>query len=136
MARTNPTVAWAVLLISAVLEAVWATALGLSDGLSRPAPTIVFLIATTLSMIGLGWAMKSIPLSVAYAVWVGLGSALTVAYAMLTGAEPVSVLKIVFLLGLVGSVIGLRFVPSAPGPRALARATDPDRAQPGSANAP
>lgn len=112
---------WAVLLVSAVLEAVWATALGESAGLTRPVPTLVFVVANVLSMIGLGWAMKHIPLSVAYAVWVGLGSALTVAYAMVTGAEPVSVLKIVFLAGLIGSVIGLKFVPAAPGPRASHR---------------
>lgn len=114
--------AWLVLVLSAVLEAVWATALGQSDGLSRPVPTIVFLVACTVSMVGLGWAMKQIPLSVAYAVWVGLGSALTVTYAMVTGAEPVSVLKIVFLIGLIGSVVGLKFVPTRPGRRADAEA--------------
>lgn len=105
--------AWVVLIVSAVLEAVWATALGLSDGLSKPVPTVVFVVANVLSMVGLGWAMKHIPLSVAYAVWVGLGSALTVTYAMLTGAEAVSVLKIVFLVGLIGSVVALKFVPTS-----------------------
>ncbi|MGO1929466.1 MAG: SMR family transporter, partial [Microbacterium gubbeenense] len=47
---------WVVLIISAVLEAVWATALGESDGLSQPVPTVVFLVALTASMIGLGYA--------------------------------------------------------------------------------
>lgn len=106
--------AWVVLILSAVLEAVWATALGASDGLSRPGPTVVFLIATTLSMVGLAWAMKRIPLSVAYSVWVGLGAGLTVAYAMLSGTESVSVLKILLLLGLIGSVVGLKFVQTEP----------------------
>ncbi|MDO5498848.1 MAG: multidrug efflux SMR transporter [Propionibacteriaceae bacterium] len=108
---------WIVLIISAVLEAVWATALGMSDGLTRPAPTVVFFVATVLSMIGLAKAMRHIPLSVAYSVWVGLGAGLTVAYAMVTGTEPVSTLKIVFLIGLIGSVIGLKFVKTEPGRR-------------------
>lgn len=109
--------AWIVLLASAVLEAVWATALGMSDGLTQPGPTIVFLITTTLSMIGLAWAMKSIPLSVAYSVWVGVGASLTVAYAMLTGTETVSGLKIALLIGVIGSIIGLKFVKTEPGRR-------------------
>src|SRR5690606_31851888 len=62
---------WLVLLISAVLEAVWATALGMSDGFSRPVPTVVFAVGVTLSMLGLGWAMREIPIGTAYAVWTG-----------------------------------------------------------------
>jgi quaternary ammonium compound-resistance protein SugE len=99
---------WIVLLVSAVLEAVWATALGRSNGLMEPAPTVVFGIGLVGSMLGLGWAVKQIPVGTAYAVWTGVGAALTVGFAMLTGAETVSVLKIVFLLGIVGSVFGLK----------------------------
>ncbi|WP_432559521.1 DMT family transporter [Granulicoccus sp. GXG6511] len=113
--------AWVVLILSAVLEAVWATALGLSDGLTKPVPSVVFFVATTVSMIGLAWAMKRIPLSVAYSVWVGLGAGLTVAYAMATGTESVSVLKILFLIGLIGSVVGLKFVKTEPGRRSPVR---------------
>ncbi len=102
--------AWLVLLLSAVLEAVWATALGQSEGFTRPVPTVVFLLASTASMLGLGLAMKQIPISVAYSVWTGVGAALTVAWAMLTGAEPVGVLKVVFLAGIIGCVIGLKLV--------------------------
>lgn len=105
--------AWVVLLVSAVLEAVWATALGMSDGFARPLPTVVFVIASVASFLGLAWAMKRIPLSVAYSVWVGVGAGLTVSWAMLTGAEAVSAAKIVLLIGLIGSVVGLKFVGSA-----------------------
>ena len=76
---------WLVLLISAVLEAVWATALGRSDGVSQLAPSIVFGIALTASMAGLGWAAQRIPIGTAYAVWTGVGAALTVAYAVVSG---------------------------------------------------
>ena len=104
---------WLVLLVSAVFEAVWATALGASEGLSRPLPAIVFVIGLVLSMLGLGWAAKSIPIGTAYAVWVGVGAALTVSYAMLTGGETFSVWKGVFLLGIVGAVVGLKLVPAS-----------------------
>ncbi|MBC9926527.1 MULTISPECIES: multidrug efflux SMR transporter [unclassified Leucobacter] len=103
---------WLILLISSVLEAVWAIALSESDGFSRPVPTIVFAVAVTLSMIGLGYAMKGIPTSVAYTVWVGVGAALTVTASMLTGSEEPSPLKLVFLAGIIACVIGLKFAPA------------------------
>jgi quaternary ammonium compound-resistance protein SugE len=102
---------WLVLLASAVLEAVWATALGLSDGFSRPVPTLVFAVTATLSMLGLGWAIRTIPLGTAYAVWVGIGAALTVGWAMATGVEPFSVLKVLFIAGTVGCAAGLKALP-------------------------
>ena len=82
--------AWLVLVVSGMLEAVWATALGRSAGLTRLGPTAVFLVAVTLSMVGLATAMRSLPVGTGYAVWVGIGAALTVGYAMVTGAEPAS----------------------------------------------
>jgi quaternary ammonium compound-resistance protein SugE len=107
---------WIILLISAVFEAVWATALGLSDGFTEPGPTVVFLVALAISMAGLGWAAKHIPIGTAYAVWVGLGAALTVFYAMFTGGESVSALKIVFLVGIIAAVVGLKLVPEKTEP--------------------
>ena len=95
--------AWVVLLVSAVLEAVWATALSERS-------YVVFVIAATLSMVGLSAAMKRIPVGTAYAVWVGVGAALTVTWAMITGAEAVSVWKVVFLTGIIACVIGLKFL--------------------------
>ena len=110
--RPAPAFAWMILLASAVLEAVWATALGLSDGFSRPLPTLVFAVTATLSMVGLGMAVKRIPLGTAYAVWVGIGAALTVGWAMATGVEPASPLKLLFIAGIVGCAAGLKLLPS------------------------
>lgn len=103
-----------ILFVSAVLEAVWATALGASDGLSRPVASVVFFVALILSMIGLSRAAKHIPIGVAYAVWTGTGAALTVAWAMVTGDEAASTLKVLFLMGIIGCIAGLKL--SKPGP--------------------
>lgn len=100
--------AWFVLVLSGVLEAVWATALGRSDGFSRLAPTLVFGVGLVLSMAGLAYALREIPVGTGYAVWVGIGAVLTVTWAMATGAEAVSALKVVLLLGIVGCVVGLK----------------------------
>ena len=102
--------AWLVLVVSGVLEAVWAVALGRSAGFSRLTPTLVFLVGIVLSMVGLAYAMRTLPTGTAYAVWVGIGASLTVAFGMASGAESVTVVKVLLLVGLVGCVIGLKLV--------------------------
>ncbi|MGB3829224.1 MAG: SMR family transporter [Ornithinimicrobium sp.] len=99
---------WFVLVLSGVLEAVWATALDKSDGLSRLGPSLVFLVAIIVSMGGLAYAMRDIPVGTAYAVWVGIGAILTIMYAMSTGTETVSALKILFLAMIVGGIVGVK----------------------------
>jgi quaternary ammonium compound-resistance protein SugE len=100
--------AWFVLIVSGVLEAVWAVALGRTEGFTRLVPSVVFLLALTASMGGLAYAMRTLPIGTSYAVWVGIGAALTVAFGMATGEESVSLVKVLLLLGLVGCVVGLK----------------------------
>lgn len=102
--------AWIVLVLSGCLEAVWATALGRTEGFTRLGPSVVFGVSVVLSMVGLAYAMRTLPVGTSYAVWVGIGAALTVAVAMATGEEAASLAKILLLLGLVGCVIGLKLV--------------------------
>jgi quaternary ammonium compound-resistance protein SugE len=99
---------WPVLIAAGVLEAVWATALDRSEGFTRPAPAIVFLVAIVASMAGLAFAMRGLPIGTAYAVWVGIGAALTAGYAMWSGDEPVSAIRVLLLAGIVGCVVGLK----------------------------
>ncbi|WP_432495514.1 DMT family transporter [Kineococcus auxinigenes] len=101
---------WIVLVLSGALEAVWATALDRSEGFTKLWPTVVFAVSVVASMAGLAYAMRELPVGTSYAVWVGIGAVLTVAYAMVTGAESFSVLKVLFLAGIVGCVIGLKVV--------------------------
>ena len=103
---------WPILIVSAVLEAVWATALGYSEGFSKVVPTVVFFIALAGSMAGLAYAMRGIPLGTAYAVWTGLGAALTVTYAITFGGESASAMKVLFLAGIIACVVGLKLVHS------------------------
>lgn len=104
---------WIVLLGSGAMEAVWAVALGRSEGFSQPLPTVVFLAAMALSMLGLSYAVRTLPVGTAYAVWVGVGAALTVVYGMASGSEPASPARIALIAGLIGCVVGLKFVSDA-----------------------
>ncbi len=101
---------WIVLIVSGIFEAVWAIALGRSDGFTRPGPTAVFAVALLLSMGGLAYAMRDLPVGTAYAVWVAIGATITVIFGMATGADPVTPLRVLFLAMIVGGVVGLKAV--------------------------
>lgn len=101
---------WVILIGSGALEAVWAVALSLSRGLRRWRPTLVFLVAMTVSMAGLAYAMREIPTGTAYAVWVGIGATLTVGVGIAQGIEKLTVARALLLLLLVGCVVGLQVV--------------------------
>lgn len=100
--------AWIVLVVSGVLEAVWATALSRSAGFTKLGPSVLFVVAMVVSMAGLAYAMRTLPVGTSYAIWVGIGAALTVAFAMATGAESASAVKALLIAGIVACVIGLK----------------------------
>lgn len=102
--------AWLVLTVSGCFEAVWATALSRSRGFTRLGPSLLFAVALVLSMAGLAAAMRTLPVGTSYAVWVGIGAALTAGYAMATGAEPVTAARLMLIAGIIGCVVGLKAV--------------------------
>src|SRR5690349_18798948 len=99
--------AWLVLLISGLLETVWAIALARSEGFSKPAWVAVFLIASGLSFAGLTFALRDLPVGTAYAVWTGLGAAGTAIIGMAVLGEGAQVVRIVCVLLIVVAVVGL-----------------------------
>ncbi|MDP9800005.1 quaternary ammonium compound-resistance protein SugE [Arcanobacterium wilhelmae] len=102
--------AWIILLASGVMEAVWAIALSKSEGLKKLWPSVIFLVTNVLSLIGLAVAMKHLPTGTAYAAWTATGASLTVVYAMVSGEEKATLVRIGVLLALVACVVGLKVV--------------------------
>ncbi|MGA8118036.1 MAG: SMR family transporter [Actinocatenispora sp.] len=100
--------AWVVLIISGVLETVWAIALDRSAGFSRPLPTGIFATALLLSMAGLGYALRGIPVGTGYVVWVGVGAVGTALVGMVALGEPTSLPRMLCLLLIVSGVVGLK----------------------------
>lgn len=99
--------AWAVLIVSGLLEAGWALSLKASDGFTKLWPSVSFGVLAILSFAGLSWALRSLPVGVAYGVWVGIGASATAILAIVLFGESVSVLKIVSLVLIVAGVVGL-----------------------------
>ncbi|HZZ45963.1 MAG TPA: SMR family transporter [Pseudonocardia sp.] len=102
--------AWIVLVVSGVLETVWASALARSRGFTLLAPSITFAVAILLSMAGLAYALRSIPVGTGYATWVGIGAVGTASYGMIALDEPTTALRLLCLLAIVVGVVGLKFV--------------------------
>lgn len=99
--------AWIVLIVSGFFEAGWAISLKLSAGFSRLWPSLSFAGFAAVSLAGLAWAMRQLPVGPAYAVWTGVGAGVTAGLGMIWLDEAVSVLKIVSIVFIVSGVIGL-----------------------------
>ncbi|PSK99288.1 quaternary ammonium compound-resistance protein SugE [Murinocardiopsis flavida] len=102
--------AWIFLVVSGLLETAWATALAMSKGFTRPAPTIVFVVTLVLSMGGLALALRTIPVGTGYAIWVGIGAVGTAVIGMTWLGEGVSVAKVLCLMVIVGGIVGLKLL--------------------------
>jgi quaternary ammonium compound-resistance protein SugE len=98
--------AWVVLIVAGIFEVVWAFAMKQSAGFTRLTPTVIMVVAMAASIVLLAFAMKSLPLGTAYAVWTGIGALGAFAVGVAVLGEPATALRIgsaaLILLGLVG----------------------------------
>lgn len=99
--------AWVVLILSGLLEAGWALCLKASEGFSKLWPTVGFLVLAVGSFLGLAYALRTLPVGTAYAVWTGIGASITAVVGMAFLQEGVSVLKLVSLVLIVAGIVGL-----------------------------
>lgn len=102
--------AWVYLVIAGIFEIGFATSLKLSENFSNWPYTISFFVCAAISFGLLVVAAKHIPLGTAYAVWTGIGAFGTALVGILFFGDPAIVGRTVFLVLLVGSVIGLKLV--------------------------
>jgi small multidrug resistance pump len=95
------------LIIAIIFEVAGTTCMKLSYGFTKAVPSILMIIFYLLSLGSLTFALKKIDVSVAYAIWAGIGTALIVAVGVLWFKEPVTALKIISLGLIIIGVIGL-----------------------------
>jgi quaternary ammonium compound-resistance protein SugE len=100
--------AWLMLVCAGLLEIVWATALKQSDGFTRLWPSVVGVGGAALSFVLLAVALRQLPASTGYAVWVGIGAVGVALTGILLLGEAASAARVVFLTVIVIGVIGLR----------------------------
>jgi small multidrug resistance pump len=98
---------WLYLVLAIVLEVSGTTSMKLSQGFTKILPSVLMFLFYGLSLGALTLALKKIDVSVAYAVWSGLGTALIASVGVLWLREPLNALKVISLLLIIGGVIGL-----------------------------
>jgi multidrug transporter EmrE-like cation transporter/transposase len=80
--------AWIVLVVAGLFEVCWAIGLKYTDGFTRLWPSVGTVAAMTISVVLLGWAMRTLPVGTAYAVWTGIGAVGTVLLGIVLFGEP------------------------------------------------
>lgn len=98
---------WLLLGLAIVLEVAGTVCLKLSDGMHNLWPTVGIIVFYVLSFIPLAFAVKHIDVSVAYAVWAGLGIVLITAIGVIGFNEPLTWLRVACIALIIVGVVGL-----------------------------
>ncbi len=100
--------AWIYLFIAGLSEVCWAVSIKHCDGIRPSLPMLLVAIAIILSIVCFGNAVKSIPMSVAYAIWTGIGIVGLFIYGAFILKEPVSISNVIFVSMILIGIIGLK----------------------------
>lgn len=99
---------WLILFIAGLLEVVWAVGLKYTHGFSRLIPSAITIVAMVVSMALLSWAMKTLPVGTAYAVWTGIGAVGAAIAGIVLLGESASPMRVASLACIVIGIIGLK----------------------------
>jgi quaternary ammonium compound-resistance protein SugE len=99
---------WLVLIVAGLLETAWAVCLKKSDGLTRLFPSLWAALAMAASVGGLAWALKTLPVGTAYAVWTGIGAATTAIFGIMFFGEPKTAFRLASLSLILAGIVGLK----------------------------
>ena len=105
----NLSMAWAILFLAGLCEVAWAVGLKYSEGFSKLAPSAFTVGFMVLSFWLLGIALRTLPLGIAYGVWVGIGAIGTAIASIYLFNEPATLIKLISLLFIVVGIAGLKF---------------------------
>ena len=104
--------AWLILLAAGALEVAFASSLKPAEGFTRLWPSLAVIVFGAAAVVVLTRALAEVPVSTAYAVFTGIGSAGTTVVAAVAFDEPLTLARLTCLVVVVGGVIGLRLVGS------------------------
>ncbi|HSV80396.1 MAG TPA: quaternary ammonium compound efflux SMR transporter SugE [Ramlibacter sp.] len=100
--------AWVVLAVAGLFEVGWAIGLKYTEGFTRFWPSAATAAAMVVSVVLLGWAMKTLPVGTAYAVWTGIGAVGTVVLGIVLFSEPATVARLLCVALIVAGIVGLK----------------------------
>lgn len=104
---------WMLLILAGLLEVVWAVGLKYTEGFTRLWPSVITVLAIFVSLGLLGIAMRTLPVSTAYAVWMGIGVVGTAILGIFVLNEPATFGRLFSISLILAGVIGLKLTTSA-----------------------
>ncbi|MBO6273278.1 multidrug efflux SMR transporter [bacterium] len=99
---------WLMLLLAGIFEIIWAVAMKYSNGFSLIIPSVITAITYILSAIFLSFALKYLPLGVAYVMWVAFGIVGTTLLGILLFNEKLTLLQVICIIFIIIGVAGLK----------------------------
>ena len=102
--------AWTLLIGAGVLEIIWAIALKNAHGFTRLWPSVVGITAAWVSFGLLTFALRTLPVGTAYAVWTGIGIVGVAVVGILAEGESSSLARLALLALILVGIIGLNLV--------------------------
>ena len=102
--------AWIILIVAGLFETVWAVSMKYSEGFTRLWPSVITAVAMVISLYLLAVALRTLPLGTAYTVWTGIGALGTVIYGITVFGESKDLLKMIFVMMILGGIVGLKIV--------------------------
>ncbi|TDK66594.1 quaternary ammonium compound efflux SMR transporter SugE [Sapientia aquatica] len=101
---------WFVLLMAGLMEIGWAIGLKYSHNFTRPVPSILTVVAMAISIWLLSYAMKTLPIGTAYAVWTGIGAVGTVILGIVLFNEPATPARLICVGLIIAGIAGLKIL--------------------------
>ena len=105
--------AWLLLGLAGLAEIVWVIALKYSEGFTKPVASAITVVSLAVSMLLLGWAVKTLPIGTAYAVWTGIGAAGAAMAGLYLFGESANPARLLCIGLVIVGVVGLKL--STPG---------------------
>ena len=102
--------AWVILFVAGLLETGWAIGLKYTEGFSRLWPSVWTIAAMAASMVLLAYALKTLPIGTAYAVWTGIGAFGTAVLGIVLFGEPATAGRLASIGLIIAGLIGLKLV--------------------------
>ncbi|QRG67124.1 DMT family transporter [Brevibacillus choshinensis] len=106
---------WVYLLLAIVFEVAGTTSMKLSEGLSKPIPTVMMFVLYILCFSSLSLALKEMEVGTAYAIWSGLGTAIVAVIGVIVFHDALTVKKVIAIALIIGGCVLLNLGGGAHG---------------------
>ncbi len=101
---------WWYLIIAGIFEVIWAVGLKYSNGFTKLGPSVFTLVTMSISIACLSYAIKTIPLANAYAIWTGIGAVGVTIFGIVWLNESADIKRLMCILLIILGIIGLKLL--------------------------